>query len=146
MPVGNGFVRVIRNSGAARFFIPAGLVLLVFGIILLSMNTRGYVETTGRIAEVTELPVDVTDEDRSVKYDVKVRYTVDGKDYETVFSGLGGNYRTGDDIKVFYDPADPARTTNARMDFLGPVLVGAGALSLVIGVFAALRAFRRSAV
>ena len=26
MSVGKGFVRVIRNSGAARFFIPAGLV------------------------------------------------------------------------------------------------------------------------
>ncbi|MCR4681802.1 MAG: hypothetical protein K5647_00575 [Clostridiales bacterium] len=85
MSVGNGFVRVIRNSGAARFFIPAGLVLLVFGIILLSMNTRGYVETTGRVAEVTELPVDVTDEDRPASPVVPPPIGASG-------AGQGGNW------------------------------------------------------
>ena len=144
MSIENKFARVMRDTGPARFFIPAGIILLVFGIILLAMNTGKYVETQGKIAEVTELPVDVTDEDRSVKYDLKVTYTVDGKDYDTVFSGMSGSYKTGDSIKVFYDPADPSKTTNAKMGFLGPVLIGVGALALVFGVYKTVTAFRKS--
>ena len=39
----------MRNTGPARFLIPVGLILIIFGIILLGMKTDNYVETVGKV-------------------------------------------------------------------------------------------------
>ena len=33
MNIENKFARFMRNSGPARFFVPAGIILIVFGIL-----------------------------------------------------------------------------------------------------------------
>ena len=44
----------MRNSGPARFFVPLGIILIVVGIILLSLNTGSYEQTVGKvIADIT---------------------------------------------------------------------------------------------
>ena len=141
MGMENKFARLMRNTGPARFFLPLGIFLIVFGVILIGMNTGEYVETTGKITAVTALPK-VDDEAQS--YDVDIQYTVDGKDYTTTFT-LSGNYSEGADIKLFYDPADPTRTTNTKMGgILAPVMIGAGALALVFGIFKTVKSFQKS--
>lgn len=44
----------MRNTGPAKFLIPVGLILIIFGIILLGMNTDNYVETVGKVTNVEE--------------------------------------------------------------------------------------------
>ena len=132
----------MRNTGPARFLVPVGVILIVVGIILLGFKTDNYVETTGEIAEVEKLPAV---EDEPQQYDVKIKYTVDGKDYETVFSNVSGDYKVKDSIKVYYDPEDPNKTTNTKGgSFIGLIMIVAGAAALVFGVYSAVKAFKQS--
>ena len=79
MNIENKFARFMRNSGPARFFVPAGIILIVFGILTLGFNTDNFEKTVGTITSVTEVPR--TDTDEATQYDVGFRYTVDGKEY-----------------------------------------------------------------
>ena len=141
MNVESKFARFMRNTGPARFFIPVGVILIIVGIILLSFNTGNYVETTGKITQVIENPVD---EDETQTYDQTIQYTVDVKDYTTTFPNMSGNYQIGDEIKVFYDPADPTHTTNSKMNIIAPIMIGVGALALVFGIYKTVKAFKKS--
>lgn len=139
----NKFARLMRNTGPARFLIPAGIILIIFGIILLGFKTDNYVETVGKVTNVEQY-LDHTGEDTRTVYDVSFDYTVDGKQYSGSFDGLGKAYNIGDDIKVFYDPENPQNTTNAKTGIFGPIAIGLGALALVGGVLSAVKAFKKS--
>lgn len=139
----NKFARFMRNTGPARFLIPAGLILIIFGIILLGFKTNNYVETVGKVTKVEQY-IDHTGEDEQTVYDVDFEYTVDGVKYSDRFTGLGKAYNVGDDIKVFYDPEKPDKTTNAKTNIIAPIAIGLGALAVVGGVLTAVKAFRKS--
>ncbi len=141
----NKFARIMRNTGPARFFVPLGIILIVFGIILAGFKTDKYLETNGKIIAVTEVePIDA-EENSEAEYDVDITYTVGGKEYKSTFSNLTGKYSVGDNIKVYYDPADPERISNSKM---GPLfvfaLIGAGAVCLIFGVYKTVDAFKKS--
>lgn len=139
----NKFARIMRNSGPARFFVPVGIVLIILGIILLCLNTGKYEQTMGKITSVTEGAYD--DENNTQQYDVGVAYTVDGKEYNSTFSNLTGNYNVGDDIKVFYDPENPTKTTNSKIGgFIGPVVIALGAVAAAFGIIKTVNAFKKS--
>ena len=142
MNVENKFARLMRNTGPARFLIPAGIILIIFGIILLGFKTGNYTETVGKVTDV-QSRVDTTGEETQTVYDVSFDYTVDGKQYSSRFDGLGKAYNIGDDIKVFYDPEDPQKTTNAKTGIIGPIAIGLGAIAIVGGVLTAVKAFRK---
>ena len=142
MSVENKFARIMRNTGPARFFIPLGIILIIAGVLMLGINTDNYIETTGKIASVTECP---RLEDEVQSYDVAVTYTVDNKNYETTFANMSGEYKVGADIKVLYDPADPTRTSNARLPkFVAPLLIALGAAAMIYGVYKTVSAFKKS--
>ena len=142
MSVENEVARVMRNSGPARFFVPAGIVLILFGILLFAFNTNNYIETSGLVLEVTE---SVNTEDRSTQYDVKVSYTVDGKTYIGDFSGLSHQYQVGEAFTVLYDPASPNKATNSKTpSFVGPIVIGVGVLVVIYGIYATVKAFKKS--
>ena len=50
----NKFATIIRESRVARFLIPAGIILIVFGIIffVISKKNQDYIETESTIAKV----------------------------------------------------------------------------------------------
>ena len=79
----NKFARFMRNTGPARFFIPAGLILIVFGILLLVMNSGNFVQTTAKVTAVTEV-VRIDTEDQQ-EYKIEFQYDVDGKTYDGSF-------------------------------------------------------------
>ncbi len=142
MNVENKFARIMRNSGPARFFVPVGIILIVFGVILLGFKSDKYLETKGVVTSVTE---GFYDEDDGQQYDVDFTYTVDGKEYEGTFSGVTDDYKEGDEIKVYYDPADPLKTSNGKMPpFIPPVMIALGAAAVVFGVFKTVKAFKKS--
>ena len=139
----NKFARLMRDSGPARFFVPVGIILIVFAIILFSLNTGKYVETAGKITSVTEGAYD--EEQNQQQYDLTVAYTVNGKDYTGTFNGLTGTFKTGNAIKVFYNPEDPAKITNAKMGSLIPIImIAVGVLAIVFGLMKTIKAFKKS--
>ena len=139
----NRVSEVLRRSGPARFFLPLGLVLIISGVIFMGVKTDNYLETTGTVTSVTDLPYDPSDKDANQEYDVAIRYIVDGKEYEGVFNNLTGNYTVGQEMKVLYDPSDPGRIANGSMPgFVAPVLIGLGVLVLLYGGYKLIRVFR----
>lgn len=140
----NKYSRFMRNTGPARFFVPLGIILTVFGIILMGMKTDNYLKTAGTVTSVTEGDVnEAADETRL--FDVAVEYTVEGKQYDGIFEDLAGEFKKGDSIDVYYDPADPGKITNSQMNGLIPiVMIGAGAAAIIFGVWSAVKAFKKS--
>ena len=141
MTVENKFARFMRNTGPARFFIPLGIILIVFGIIMLGYNTENFKETTGKIVAIEQSPYV---EGEAQQYDLTISFKAYGKDYETLFANLSGDYKEGDEITVYYDPADPQRTTNTKSGFIAPIMIGVGALALVFGTVSTVKAFKKS--
>lgn len=142
MTLENRYARFMRNTGPARFFVPVGLILVIFGIILLTFNTSNYAETKGNVTDVVKLAQSDGEEQG---YDVSVKYTVDGKDYETAFSNISESYNIGDDIKVFYDPSSPDKTTNSKINgLIAPIVIAVGALAVIFGIFRTVAAFKKS--
>ena len=142
MTLENKFARLMRNTGPARFFIPVGVILIIFGIILLSFNTAKYVETTGKITSVEKLQ---HEEGEAQAYEVKAKYTVNGTEYETTLSNLTGEFKEGDDIKIFYDPMNPEKATNSKISgFIGPVVIVVGAAATVYGIAKTVSAYKKS--
>ncbi len=141
MKIENTFARLMRNTGPARFLVPLGIILIVFGVIMSGMNTGSFELTTGRITSVTE--VDSTENDK--QYDVGITYTVNGTTYNSVFPNLLGEYTVGDSIDVYYDPEDPESITNGKIGgFVAPAMIGVGALAVAGGIYTAVKAFRKS--
>ena len=137
----NKFARFMRNTGPARFFLPLGIILIIFGVLLTVFKSDNYVETVGKVVSVEE----VTNADNQTEYDIKLTYTVDGKDYETTFPNMPKSAKEGDEIKVFYNPDDPEQTTNSKTPgFIGLIVIGVGVLALVGGAAMTVKAFRKS--
>ena len=52
MKIENKFARLMRNTGPARFLVPLGIILIVFGVIMSGMNTgREKGTLSGRCSE-----------------------------------------------------------------------------------------------
>ena len=138
----NKFARFLRNTGPARFFLPMGVMLIVFGILMLVFMGGGeYLETVGRVTAVTE----ELNMERQKEYDVSFTYTVDGKEYTGTFDNVGSGYSQGDEIKVFYDAENPNSISNTKLGgLIAPVLIGLGVLALVFGVLKTVKAFQKS--
>ena len=140
----NKFARFMRNTGPARFLIPVGIILIIFGIILLGFKTDKYAETVGKVTNVEQY-LDNSGEETQTQYNVSFDYTVDGVKYSDRFNGLSKAYKVGDDIKVFYDPENPQKTTNSKgARTFGLVAIGVGAVATVGGVLTAVKAFKKS--
>ena len=141
MSVENKLARFMRNTGPARFFIPAGIILIIFGMLMFGFNTKDFIQTTGKITLVE----DVSTDKNNKEYDVSFTYTADGKDLQGTFSNLSGTFNVGDDINVYYDPADPERITNSKAaGFESPLIIAAGVAAIGFGIFQSLKAVRKS--
>ena len=143
MSIENKFARIMRNSGPGRFLVPAGIILIIFGVILSGFNFDRYLQTTGKVTSVEE-HVSTTD-NKQKEYDISFTYTVDGKEYEGIFANLSKEAKVGDDIEVWYDPADPERLTNSKMsNLVAPAMIGVGAIAIIAGVLLTVKAFKKS--
>ena len=141
MTIENRIARLMRNTGPARFFVPVGLALIVFGIILLGFKSDNYVKTTGRITSVVEN----VDMDSQKGYDVSFTYAADGAEYDGEYDNLSGDFSEGGDIAVFYNPDNPKQITNAKTSpIFAPVMIALGALAVILGILQTVKAFKRS--
>ena len=142
----NSMATFFRESRTARFFIPAGIILIIFGIFMfiVNNNNKNYVEVESTVTSVNidqEAYIDVDGNQVEATYTVNLKYNVDGKEYTGDLSGVS-KYNIGDKIKIYYNPDDPTQITQTKSLILPIVIVVAGLSSLTFGIVSSIRAIK----
>ena len=143
----NKIITIIRESALARFLIPAGIILIVFGVVFFGASKRNqhYKQTSAQVTSVTleeAASTDVNGNRTEATYTLGIRYTVDGKEYENDLSGMSKR-EAGDRIVIYYDPDDPNMITQTKSLIIPLVIIAAGIGSVVAGIVSGVNVIRR---
>ncbi len=143
----NNMFTFMRESSVARFFIPAGLLLIIVGVVIffINVNNQNYVNVESTVSNVQLAEEAYTDADGNhvdATYNVSIKYTVDGKEYSSVLENVS-KYKVGDKIKIYYNPKDPSQITQTKSLIIPIVIVVAGIASLIGGIISAVNAVKK---
>ena len=143
----NKIITIIRESALARFLIPAGIILIVFGVVFFGASKRNqhYKQTSAQVTSVTleEAASTYVNGNRTeATYTLGIRYTVDGKEYENDLSGMSKR-EAGDRIVIYYDPDDPNMITQTKSLIIPLVIIAAGIGAVVAGIVSGVNVIRR---
>ena len=143
----NKLFTFMRESSVARFFIPAGLILIVFGIFMLVINIKNqnYIKIEATVINVKEEQDITTDDDgnhTTTVYNVTVNYTVDGQEYTGTLDNVS-EHKVGDKMDIYYNPTDPSQITQTKSVILPIGIIIAGIASLTGGIISAVNAVKR---
>ena len=142
----NKMFTFMRESQTARFFIPAGLILIIFGIVVfvISLNNQNYVKieaTVTNVEETQETNVDSDGTNTTTVYNATVNYIVDGKEYTQTLDNVS-KCKVGDKMDIYYNPKDPHQITQTKSLILPIVIIVAGIASLAGGIISAVNAVK----
>lgn len=143
----NSIATVIRESGLARFLLPAGIILIIFGIIFFktSVQNQDYIKTESTVTSVEvdeEAQTDGEGNRTEATYKVTVKYTVDSREYESELGGVS-KINEGDKMTIYYDPSDPSQITQTKSLVIPLVIIAAGIAALVGGVISGINVVNR---
>lgn len=144
----NKMFTFMRESQTARFFIPAGLILIIFGIVVfvITLNNQNYIKIEATVANVEETQETNVDNDGTniitTIYNATVNYIVDGKEYTQTLDNVS-KCKVGDKMDIYYNPKDPNQITQTKSLILPSVIIFAGIASLVGGIISAVNAVKR---
>ena len=94
-----------------------GLLALCEGIYMGFFKTRGFESATAVIVRIDGAD-DAADAAESARTKAAfVTYTVDGREYTEKLDTYADTYEVGKEVRVRYDPADPANVRTATMGF-----------------------------
>lgn len=140
----NKMASFMRESSAARFLLPVGIILIIFGVVMLIINTKNqnYIKIEATVTDVREEQETNTDADGTTTiYNVTVNYTVDGKEYTGDLDNVS-KQKVGDKIDIYYNPKDPNQITQTKSLILPIVIIVAGIASLTGGIISAVNAVK----
>lgn len=143
----NGIARFFRESMAARFLIPAGIILTIFGVLIFFNNNkiRNYPKVEAEVSK-TELYEEATTdaEGNSVDavYTVYVKYTVDGVEYEEEYGQFSG-FKVGDKKTIVYNPDNPKEISDPPSLLFSLLFLGLGIGFIVGGTISAVKAVKK---
>lgn len=142
----NKIFTFMRESQTARFFIPAGLILIIFGIVVfvITLNNQNYVKieaTVTNVEETQETNVDSDGTNTTTVYNATVNYIVDGKEYMQTLDNVS-KCKVGDKMDIYYNPKDPNQITQTKSLILPIVIIVAGIASLAGGIISAVNAVK----
>ncbi len=137
----------MRESSTARFFIPVGIMLIVFGVVMFVINkgNQDYLEVEATVTNATIFEEAYSDADGNIveaTYSVDLKYTVKERDYNARLEGVS-KYNVGDKMKIYYNPKDPSQITQSKSLILPLVIIAAGIASLVGGIISAVNAIKK---
>ena len=143
----NKIATILRESKTARFLIPAGLALIVFGIIFftISKQNQDYIKTECTVTRVdleAEASTDADGNTVPATYTVFVKYTVDEKEYEAELGGMS-KYKEGDKMTIYYDPSDPSQITQTKSLVIPLIIIAAGIAALAGGIVSGIHTIKR---
>ena len=120
-------LRRILSFITALVILAAGVFMIIQGVKT-AKNRKIFTPVTGTITRIYR----VDDGGDDYHFDVFVKYTADGKEYESLLGEYNSSYREGAVLEIMYDPADPQTIISA-----GPTQ---SVLMIVMGVVAILAA------
>lgn len=143
----NGIARFFRESMVARFFIPLGIVLIIFSVFIFISNnkTKNYPKTKAVVSKTELYEEAYTDEDGNhvdATYTVYLKYTVDGKEYEEEY-GVFSGYKVGDKKTIAYNPKNPKEISDPPSSLFAFAFLIGGIASLVGGIISAIRSVKK---
>ena len=143
----NKIIMFFRESITARFFMPLGIILIVFGVIIFGINkeNQNYIKTNAIVSRmdlVRESYIDENHNEVEATYNVYVKYNADGKEYEEELGELSG-YKENQEITIYYNPDDPVKITQTKSLVLPIVMILFGFVSFVGGIISGLNAIKK---
>ena len=144
----NNLSTFLRESATARFFIPAGFLLIIFGIVVfvITWNNQNYKKTTATVTNV-EIAQERYQESNGNQveetYNVTIKYTVKEKEYEETLEDVS-KYKVGEKITIYYNPKNPKQITQTKSLVLPIAIIIGGIASLIGGIISAMNAIKRN--
>lgn len=137
----NKIFTFMRESSTARFLIPFGLILIIFGVIMFVINTKNqdYIKTIATISNVElieETHSDIDGNQVEATYSVTLKYNVDGEEYSSTLDNVS-KYNIGDKMTIYYNPDDPVQITQTKSLILPIVIMIGGVVSFTGGIVSA---------
>ena len=129
----NRLAKFLRDYSFARFFLPLGLILIIFGIAETRISeTRKNYPQTDAVVSRTELYEEAHKEgdgEEEATYRIFVRYTVDGQEYEAEY-GILPELEEGTSVRIDYNPDDPRDISQPTGKILPTATIPAGIAAL----------------
>ena len=143
----NNIITILRESRLARFLIPAGIILIICGIIFTNatVKNKDYIKTESTVTKVEleeEAHRDASGNPVEATYILTLQYTVGGKTYESELGGMSER-KVGDKMTIYYNPDDPSQITQTKSLIIPLVMTVAGIAALVGGILSAVNTVKR---
>lgn len=143
----NKMFTFMRESSIARFFIPLGVILIIFGVIIfvINMQNQNYLKIESTILDIKVLEEAYTDADGNQvdeTYSATIEYTVDGKKYQQTLDNVS-KYNVGDKMTIYYNPQDPNQITQSKTLIIPIVMIVAGITAVIGGIVSSVNAVKR---
>ena len=116
------------------FFLILGLIAAGIGTYFTFFQGKNYVKATAVITSVAEEDDLTSDDANAKKYIPTVKYTADGKSYETELGAWTDGWKVGTQVKIKYNPNDPTDVISDSPGF-GLYLLIIGAVIAVVALF-----------
>ncbi|MBQ9826624.1 MAG: DUF3592 domain-containing protein [Firmicutes bacterium] len=141
------FIQLMQLTTFGRFLLPLGIILLIFGIASMGVkDARNYIKVSAVVSRAELVQEAYTDSDSThhdAEYEIHVKYTVAGREYESEL-GILSDVKVGDQMNVYYNPADPSEVVQMRNQAIIPyIFVGVGALALIGGILNLIKAAQK---
>ena len=143
----NRLAKFMRDYSLARFLLPVGIILIVFGAVMFSIKGKqtGY-KTVDAVISKVDLYADEYyegDTHHDATYTVYVKYTVGGKEYEEEL-GTYPKLNVGDKMTIIYNPDNP-KEISQKVSIVVPIaIIAAGAVSLIITIISIIRTRKKN--
>ena len=143
-----GVTKFFRGAFWAMALIPMGIILAVVSIFAFKSVDRikNFPETEAVVSKTELVQEAYTDADGDIHdatYKVFLKYTVEGKEYETEY-GEFSNYKVDQKVTVKYNPDDPSDISQPNGIILPILLLAGGVASITIGIVTAVTAMKKN--
>lgn len=143
----NAIATFFRESKTARFLIPLGIILIVVSVFLFisDKHNKDYIKiesTVSKVVLVKEASYDVDGNREEAMYNIFVKYTVDGKEYENELGEMF-EQKVGDKITIVYNPENPNEISQPSSLILNLVCLVGGIASLTFGIVSAVNVVKK---
>lgn len=98
------FSKILKSSKLGLILLVGGLVSLIIFSVAFSVDSKATSETTAEITKITQTTIG-----EDITYNVFVKYTIDGTEYNVELGAYAPTYAVGKIITIQYDPANPAK-------------------------------------
>lgn len=132
----NKIITFMRDSQTSRFFIPAGLLLIIVGIIafVITLNNQSYIKTEATVINVEKKQEStVVDGENQITtvYNATLNYKVDEKEYTQNLDDVS-KCSVGDKMTIYYNPDNPSQITQSK-NLVFPIIIIVGGIAFLTG-------------